>query len=101
MEGIYEINTGKYTGILQNKNQIYAYGIIERGKEKKEVTESDHKFIIVDLVKFYEHNINVNSNPTITLLSTTISVNSMTANNIAFSNGNITVNKEVLSDATA
>lgn len=54
MEGIYEINTGKYTGILQNKNQIYAYGIIEREKEKKEVTESDHEFVTVDLVNFLE-----------------------------------------------
>ena len=59
------------------------------------------EFVIVDLLQMHEQQLIVNSGIGLAFPSTTVSVNSMTANNIAFSSGNITVNKEVLSNATA
>lgn len=93
----YVQNRQTLTGHIKNVSSIT--GIITNMPEQS--AKSDHVFVIVDLIKFHEQQLIVNSGIGLAFPSTTVSVNSMTANNIAFSNGNIIVNKEVLSDATA
>ena len=93
----YVQNRQTLTGHIKNVNGIT--GIIT--KKSSESSQSDHVFVIVDLIKFHEQQLIVNSGIGLAFPSTTVSVNSTTANNIAFSSGNIIVNKEVLSDATA
>ncbi len=88
--------TQRLTGTIKNLSHVH--GIISKPSPNG---KSDHVFVIVDLIKFHEQQLIVNSGIGLAFPSTTVSVNSMTANNIAFSNGNIIVNKEVLSDATA
>ena len=101
MEAIFLNPSQEYIGIFNEKQTslFYAYGNIE--ETPKHEDEGDHKFIIVDLIKMQAQQLIVNSGIGLAFPSTTVSVNSMTANNIAFSNGNIIVNKEVLSNATA
>ena len=90
-------NIPNFTGHIKSVDGIT--GIITNMPEQS--AKSDHVFVIVDLIKFHEQQLIVNSGIGLAFPSTTVSVNSTTANNIAFSNGNIIVNKEVLSDATA
>ena len=92
----YVQNRQTLTGHIKNVNGIT--GIITNMPEQS--AKNDHVFVIVDLIKFHEQQLIVNSGIGLAFPSTTVSVNSMTANNIAFSSGNITVNKEVLSNAT-
>ena len=78
--------------------------------------KNDHVFVIVDLLQMHEQQTLINSANTILPLTaqnlqaisgqinintipTTITVNSMTANNISFSAENIMVNEEVYSNA--
>ena len=95
--GIVSTQTQRLSGIIKNPSHIH--GIISKPSGRG--GQCDHVFVIVDLIKFHEQQLIVNSGIGLAFPSTTVSVNSMTANNIAFSSGNITVNKEVLSNATA
>ena len=97
INGTISRQTKRLSGTVKNPSHVH--GIIS--KPSYEHGKSDHVFVIVDLIKFHEQQLIVNSGIGLAFPSTTVSVNSMTANNIAFSNGNIIVNKEVLSDATA
>ena len=97
INGTISRQTKRLSGTVKNPSHIH--GIIS--KPSGRVGQCDHVFVIVDLIKFHEQQLIVNSGIGLAFPSTTVSVNSMTANNIAFSNGNIIVNKEVLSDATA
>lgn len=94
--GIVSAQTQRLSGIIKNPSHIH--GIISKPSGQG---KNDHVFVIVDLLQMHEQQIIVNSGIGLAFPSTTVSVNSTTANNIAFSSGNITVNKEVLSDATA
>ena len=96
INGTISRQTKRLSGTVKNPSHIH--GIISKPEQS---AKSDHVFVIVDLIKFHEQQLIVNSGIGLAFPSTTVSVNSMTANNIAFSNGNIIVNKEVLSDATA
>lgn len=95
--GIVSTQTQRLSGTVKNPSHIH--GIISKPSGRG--GQCDHVFVIVDLIKFHEQQLIVNSGIGLAFPSTTVSVNSMTANNIAFSSGNITVNKEVLSNATA
>ena len=97
INGTISRQTKRLSGTVKNPSHIH--GIISKPSGRG--GQSDHVFVIVDLIKFHEQQLIVNSGIGLAFPSTTVSVNSMTANNIAFSNGNIIVNKEVLSDATA
>lgn len=94
--GIVSTQTQRLSGIIKNPSHVH--GIISKPSGQG---KNDHVFVIVDLLQMHEQQIIVNSGIGLAFPSTTVSVNSTTANNIAFSSGNITVNKEVLSDATA
>ena len=94
--GIVSTQTQRLSGTVKNPSHVH--GIINKPSGQG---KNDHVFVIVDLIKFHEQQLIVNSGIGLAFPSTTVSVNSMTANNIAFSNGNIIVNKEVLSNATA
>lgn len=94
--GIVSTQTQRLSGTIKNPSHVH--GIINKPSGQG---KNDHVFVIVDLIKFHEQQLIVNSGIGLAFPSTTVSVNSMTANNIAFSSGNITVNKEVLSNATA
>ena len=94
--GIVSTQTQRLSGIIKNPSHVH--GIINKPSGQG---KNDHVFVIVDLIKFHEQQLIVNSGIGLAFPSTIVSVNSMTANNIAFSNGNIIVNKEVLSNATA
>lgn len=95
--GIVSTQTQRLSGTVKNPSHIH--GIIS--KPSGHGGQCDHVFVIVDLLQMHEQQLIVNSGIGLAFPSTTVSVNSMTANNIAFSSGNITVNKEVLSNATA
>jgi len=96
INGTISRQTKRLSGTVKNPSHIH--GIISKPSGQG---KNDHVFVIVDLIKFHEQQLIVNSGIGLAFPSTTVSVNSMTANNIAFSSGNITVNKEVLSNATA
>ena len=96
INGTISRQTKRLSGTVKNPSHVH--GIINKPSGQG---KNDHVFVIVDLIKFHEQQLIVNSGIGLAFPSTTVSVNSMTANNIAFSNGNIIVNKEVLSDATA
>lgn len=96
INGTISRHTKRLSGTVKNPSHVH--GIINKPSGQG---KNDHVFVIVDLIKFHEQQLIVNSGIGLAFPSTTVSVNSMTANNIAFSNGNIIVNKEVLSDATA
>ena len=96
INGTISRQTKRLSGTVKNPSHVH--GIINKPSGQG---KNDHVFVIVDLIKFHEQQLIVNSGIGLAFPSTTVSVNSMTANNIAFSSGNITVNKEVLSDATA
>ena len=110
------------TGYIQNKQTLTGHisdssgihGIITNMPEQS--AKSDHVFVIVDLLQMHEQQTLINSANTILPLTaqnlqaisgqinintvpTTITVNSMTANNISFSAENIMVNEEVYSNA--
>ena len=96
INGTISRQTKRLSGTVKNPSHVH--GIINKPSGQG---KNDHVFVIVDLIKFHEQQLIVNSGIGLAFPSTTVSVNSMTANNIAFSSGNITVNKEVLSNATA
>ena len=96
INGTISRQTKRLSGTVKNPSHVH--GIINKPSGQG---KNDHVFVIVDLIKFHEQQLIVNSGIGLAFPSTTVSVNSMTANNIAFSNGNIIVNKEVLSNATA
>ena len=96
INGTISRQTKRLSGTVKNPSHVH--GIINKPSGQG---KNDHVFVIVDLIKFHEQQLIVNSGIGLAFPSTTVSVNSMTANNIAFSSGNIIVNKEVLSDATA
>ena len=96
INGTISRQTKRLSGTVKNPSHIH--GIISKPSGRG--GQCDHVFVIVDLIKFHEQQLIVNSGIGLAFPSTTVSVNSMTANNIAFSSGNITVNKEVLSNAT-
>ena len=108
----YVQNRQTLTGHIKNVNGIT--GIITNMPEQS--AKSDHVFVIVDLLQMHEQQTLINSANTILPLTaqnlqaisgqinintipTTITVNSMTANNISFSAENIMVNEEVYSNA--
>ena len=116
MEAIFLNPSQEYIGIFNEKQTslFYAYGNIE--ETPKHEDEGDHKFIIVDLIKMQAQQIAVDDvnaivpftttsiqaisgQININTIPTTITVNSMTANNILFSAENIMVNEEVYSNA--
>ena len=97
INGTISRQTKRLSGTVKNPSHIH--GIISKPSGRG--GQCDHIFVIVDLIKFHEQQLIVNSGIGLAFPSTIVSVNSTTANNIAFSSGNIIVNKEVLSDATA
>ena len=109
--GIVSTQTQRLSGIIKNPSHVH--GIINKPSGQG---KNDHVFVIVDLIKFHEQQTLINSANTILPLTaqnlqaisrqinintvpTTITVNSMTANNISFSAENIMVNEEVYSNA--
>lgn len=105
-------NIPNFTGHIKSVDGIT--GIITNMPEQS--AKSDHVFVIVDLLQMHEQQTLINSANTILPLTaqnlqaisgqinintvpTTITVNSMTANNISFSAENIMVNEEVYSNA--
>ena len=109
--GIVSTQTQRLSGTVKNPSHVH--GIINKPSGQG---KNDHVFVIVDLIKFHEQQTLINSANTILPLTaqnlqaisgqinintipTTITVNSMTANNISFSAENITVNEEMYSDA--
>lgn len=110
--GIVSTQTQRLSGTVKNPSHIH--GIISKPSGRG--GQCDHVFVIVDLIKFHEQQTLINSANTILPLTaqnlqaisrqinintvpTTITVNSMTANNISFSAENIMVNEEVYSNA--
>lgn len=109
--GIVSTQTQRLSGIIKNPSHVH--GIINKPSGQG---KNDHVFVIVDLLKMHEQQTLINSANTILPLTaqnlqaisrqinintipTTITVNSMTANNISFSAENIMVNEEVYSNA--
>ena len=109
--GIVSTQTQRLSGIIKNPSHVH--GIINKPSGQG---KNDHVFVIVDLLQMHEQQTLINSANTILPLTaqnlqaisgqinintipTTITVNSMTANNISFSAENIMVNEEVYSNA--
>ena len=112
INGTISRQTKRLSGTVKNPSHIH--GIISKPAGRG--GQCDHIFVIVDLIKFHEQQTLINSANTILPLTaqnlqaisrqinintvpTTITVNSMTANNISFSAENIMVNEEVYSNA--
>lgn len=109
--GIVSTQTQRLSGTVKNPSHVH--GIISKPSGQG---KNDHVFVIVDLLQMHEQQTLINSANTILPLTaqnlqaisgqinintvpTTITVNSMTANNISFSAENIMVNEEVYSNA--
>lgn len=111
INGTISRQTKRLSGTVKNPSHIH--GIISKPSGQG---KNDHVFVIVDLLQMHEQQTLINSANTILPLTaqnlqaisrqinintipTTITVNSMTANNISFSAENIMVNEEVYSNA--
>lgn len=111
INGTISRQTKRLSGTVKNPSHVH--GIINKPSGQG---KNDHVFVIVDLLKMHEQQTLINSANTILPLTaqnlqaisgqinintvpTTITVNSMTANNISFSAENIMVNEEVYSNA--
>ncbi len=111
INGTISRQTKRLSGTVKNPSHVH--GIINKPSGQG---KNDHVFVIVDLLQMHEQQTLINSANTILPLTaqnlqaisgqinintipTTITVNSMTANNISFSAENITVNEEMYSDA--
>ena len=111
INGTISRQTKRLSGTVKNPSHVH--GIINKPSGQG---KNDHVFVIVDLLQMHEQQTLINSANTILPLTaqnlqaisgqinintipTTITVNSMTANNISFSAENIMVNEEVYSNA--
>ena len=111
INGTISRHTKRLSGTVKNPSHVH--GIINKPSGQG---KNDHVFVIVDLLQMHEQQTLINSANTILPLTaqnlqaisgqinintvpTTITVNSMTANNILFSAENIMVNEEVYSNA--
>lgn len=111
INGTISRQTKRLSGTVKNPSHVH--GIINKPSGQG---KNDHVFVIVDLLQMHEQQTLINSANTILPLTaqnlqaisgqinintvpTTITVNSMTANNILFSAENIMVNEEVYSNA--
>ena len=111
INGTISRQTKRLSGTVKNPSHVH--GIISKPSGQG---KNDHVFVIVDLLQMHEQQTLINSANTILPLTaqnlqaisrqinintipTTITVNSMTANNISFSAENIMVNEEVYSNA--